>query len=358
MLRVIAYTGGWNAPSRIFRVQHYQAPLRAFGIEMSECPSSAGVYPPARKWLRPAWALWNLADRAPDTLRSFAYDLVFLQREMLSTYVTWEPLTKKPRILDVDDAIWVHRRGHFAPRLASLCDHIICGNSFLAEEFSRWNPNVTILPTPVDTRTFHPRASAPDSERPIIGWMGLLNGFRYLYHIERGLAQVLRRYPEAVLRIVCSSRPDFKMLPPEQVQWIPWTQENEARTIQEMTIGIMPLDDSVFARGKCSYKMLLYMACGLPVVVSPVGMNAEVLKMGNVGFGPAGEQDWADNLSELLSSPQLRLDMGRAGREIIMQHFSVDVLAPQLAKVLSHSAGKPLEIVPQRLSQQELGPNR
>jgi len=141
MLRVIAYTGGWNSPSRVFRVQYYQAPLLATGIDLRECPSAAGAFPPppSRKWLRPFWALWNLADRAPDTLRSFQYDLVFLQREMLSTFVTWEPLTKKPRVLDVDDAIWVFRRGRAAAKLACLCDHVICGNSFLADQFSRWN---------------------------------------------------------------------------------------------------------------------------------------------------------------------------------------------------------------------------
>jgi glycosyltransferase involved in cell wall biosynthesis len=355
LLRVIAYTGGWNAPSRIFRVQHYRVPLRGFGIEMSECPSAAGLYPPASKWLRPAWALWNLADRAPDTLRSLGYDLVFLQREMLSTYVTWEPLTKKPRVLDVDDAIWVHRRGHFAARLAALSDHIICGNSFLAQEFSRWNPSVTILPTPVDTQTFYPQTGPRDGERPIIGWMGLPSSLRYVYQIEQALARVLGRYPEAVLRIVCGSRPDFRMIPQERVHWIPWTRENEARTIQEMTIGIMPLDDTVFSRGKCSYKMLLYMASGLPVVVSPVGMNAEVLKKGMVGFGPGSEPDWVDNLSQLLSSPKLREQMGKVGRETVVREFSVEALAPRLARVLLHTAGKPFAVAARNPAQPEFG---
>jgi glycosyltransferase involved in cell wall biosynthesis len=340
MIKVIAFTGGWNAPSRVFRVQNYLTPLREFDIEMTECPSSAGVYPPDRRWLRPAWALWNLVDRAPDTLRSLGYDLVFLQREMLSTYVTWEPWTKKPRIFDVDDAIWDHRRGEFAQRLAGLCDQIICGNSFLAETFSRWNRNVTVLPTPVDTHVFYPAKTPPDEGRAIIGWMGLPHNLKYLYPVENALAQVLRRYPDAILRIVSSSRPDFRLIPLEQVQWIPWTRESEARTIQEMTIGIMPLDDSVFSRGKCSYKMLLYMACGLPVVVSPVGMNAEVLAKGSVGFGPAGEQDWVESLSELLRNPQLRRQMGAMGREVVINNFSVEALVPQLARVLYRSTGK------------------
>jgi len=326
-------------PSGIFRVQYYQKPLRQFGVEMRECPSWAGVFPPQRKWLRPAWGLWNLVDRAPDTLRSYGYDLVFFQRELLSTSVTWERFAKRPRIFDVDDAVWTHRRGHFAPKLARLCDHVICGNSFLAEEFSRWNPSVSVLPTPVDVHRFCPQKCEHDPERPIIGWMGLHTNIGFLYGIEPALREVLRRHPKAIFRIVSGAAPEFRSLPSDQVEYIRWTPANEARTIQEMTIGIMPLNDTVSARGKCSYKMLLYMACGLPVVVSPVGMNAEVLEQDNVGFGAASSCDWVERLDELLRNPELRSRMGAAGRNVVVQNYSVEVLAPRLAKTLHNVAG-------------------
>jgi len=335
MLQIIAYTGGWKSPSRVYRVQEYLAPLREYGIDMRECASWAGAYPPARTWLRPAWGVWNLLDRLPDVVRSYRYDLVFFQREMLSTYVTWEPMTKKPRVFDVDDAIWTHPRGEFAARLAGLCDLIICGNNFLAEQFSRWNPRVTVLPTPVNTKLFCPSVAPLKKKRDIIGWMGLPFGLKFLYGVERALAEVLRRHRDAVLRVVSSSCPQFRLLSPGQVEWIPWSREEEVRSIQEMTIGIMPLDDSVRSRGKCSYKMLLYMACGVPVVVTPVGMNAEVLAKGNVGFGAATEEEWIDNLSMLLSRPRLCAEMGTAGREVVSKHFSVETLVPALAKALS-----------------------
>ena len=340
MLRVIAYTGGRNAPSRIFRVRDYRQTLREFGIDMRECASWAGIFPPLRKWLRPAWGLWNLADRLPDTLRSYAYDLVFFQREMLSTFVTWEPLTKKPRIFDVDDAIFTHRRGDYARRLASCCDHVICGNTFLAEHFSRWNPNVSILPTSVDTNRFCPAIGTGYRERPIIGWMGLHTGFDYVYRIEEALRVVLERHPDATLRIVSSHPPNLHKVAPKQFEWIPWTPENEVRTIQEMTIGIMPLDDTILSRGKCSYKMLLYMSCGLPVVVSPVGMNTEVLERGNLGFGARTDDEWINSLSQLLANPELCAQMGRVGRDTVLKHYSVQVLAPQLAKILRDVAGR------------------
>lgn len=338
MLKVIAYTGG-NSPSGFFRARQYRQPLHTLGVDLRECQSTAGVYPPLRKWLRPAWGAWNIIDRAPDTLRSFAYDLVFLQREMLSTFITWEPLTRKPRVLDVDDAIWVHRRGDFARRLAQLCQHVVCGNQFLAEQFSQWNPSVTIIPTPVDTSVFFPLEKPEAPSRPIIGWMGLPSNFCYLYTIEGALAAVLKRYPQAVLRIVSSGRPEFRNLAPDQVEHIPWSHENEAQTMQEMSIGIMPLDDTIATRGKCSYKMLLYMACGLPVVVSPVGMNVEILAQGNVGFGAGTKDDWIDSLSELVSNRQLRSQMGRVGRDIVVKDYSLESLAPQLATTLLHVAG-------------------
>ena len=342
MLKVIAYTGGHNTPSRTPRVQHYVAPLTKLGIEIVEHPSGAGMYPPDRKWARPVWGLWNLGDRMPDVLRSFRYDVTFLQREMLSTFVTWEPFTKRPRVFDIDDAIWVHRGGGFARRVVRLCDHVICGNQFLAEEFSNWNPSVSVLPSSVDTQEFYPGERRPNEDRPIIGWMGLSSGLSFLEGIEPALQKVLRMHPKTTLRVVSDRPPRFRNLPTDQVEYLPWSADRQVRMIQEMAIGIMPLDDTVVSRGKCSFKMLLYMACGIPVVVSSVGMNVEVLQKGCVGFGASGTQDWVVYLDELIRKPEARVRMGSVGREIILQYYSVDVLASRLAEILfAVSEGRP-----------------
>ncbi len=306
---------------------------------MRECSSRVGTHPPIQRWVRPFWGISNLTERLPDTLRSLAYDVVFFQREMLSTFVTWEPLTKRPRVLDVDDAIWVHPRGGFAQRLARLCDHVVCGNQFLAVEFSRWNQSVSILPTPVDVHSFTPLAERRDPERLIIGWMGLSRNLTYLYAVEGALGEVLRRHPAATLRVVTGELPKLRSLPAEQVEYICWTPDNEAHSIQEMTIGIMPLDDTVYSRGKCAFKMLLYMACGLPVVVSPVGMNAEVLAKDTLGFAATTDSDWVEHLDHLLRDRELRQRMGAAGRQVVIQHYSVEALAPKLAKTLADVGG-------------------
>jgi glycosyltransferase involved in cell wall biosynthesis len=339
MLRVIAYTGGHSNPSGVHRVRRYISALERRDIELVESSSRSGSYPPDGKWLRAGWGTWNVAEHVPAVLRSYKYDVTLLQREMLSTFVTLEPFTKRPRVLDVDDAIWVHRGGISASRLAKMCDHVICGNRFLAEGFSRWNQNVSVLPTPVDTNRFVPRTGTNNGSRPVIGWQGQPSNLVYLYQIETALHRVLQKHPQAVLRIVSDKRPVFKSIPADRVDFVRFTWEREVTDIQEMTIGIMPIDDGIVSRGKCSFKMLLYMACGVPVVVSPFGMNREVLEKGEVGLGAATEDDWVNCLDFLLQRADERERLGKNGRATVLQHYSVDVLASQLAETLRAVVG-------------------
>jgi hypothetical protein len=339
MLKVIAYTGGHNSASRVHRVRRYIPHLEGRNIELVVSSSRAGVYPPERKWLRPAWCVGNVIEHVPAVLRSYRYDVTLFQREMLSTFVTLEPYTKRPRVFDVDDAIWVHRGGDFARRLANMCDHVICGNGFLAEQFSQWNKSVSVLPTPVDTDNFVPRNGGHESSRHIIGWQGLYSGFPYLYQIEPALHQVLLKHPKVVLRIVSDRMPRFQSIPAERIEFVKFTWEREVTDIQEMTIGIMPITDSVVSRGKCSFKMLLYMACGVPVVVSPFGMNAEVLAKAEVGFGATTSDEWFERLDFLLRRADERERLGKNGRTLVLQDYSLDALAPRLAETLHAVAG-------------------
>ncbi|MHB8170315.1 MAG: glycosyltransferase family 4 protein [Thermincolia bacterium] len=335
MLKVAAYTGGSFVPSARFRVRQYISLLRDFGIEFTEITSKLGTYPPKNKLIRPFWALGTLSERLPDIVSSYRYDVTLLQREMLSTYVTLEPFTKRPRVLDVDDAIWLHRDGAFARRLAEICDAVICGNTFLAEQFSRWNYNVSVIPTAVDTDRYHPLASDTIHEKQIIGWSGTSSGFNYLYGIEEALGVVLKKHSNVKLRIVADKMPEFNSIPLEQMEFIRWSPENEVRVIQDMTVGIMPLEDSLWARGKCSYKMLTYMACSIPVAVSPVGMNADVLSLGKNGLGAISKDEWIDSLDWLLSNQEKARQMGKVGREHVLKHFSIHALVPQLADKLT-----------------------
>lgn len=335
MTRVAAFTGGLSVPSARFRVRQYIPALRGEGVELEEFASGFGQYPPRTRWARPFWALATLAERMPDLVMSHRYDAVLLQREIMSSFVTLEPMTTRPRILDVDDAIFLQRGGGFARKLAELSDKVICGNNYLAEWFGRWNINVDVIPTAVDTERYLPNADTKLSGRPlVIGWIGTSGNYKYLYGIEGALGKVMHALPGTRLKVVGDQLPEFRHLTLDQIDFVPWSETIEAQAIQSMDIGIMPLEDSPWARGKCSFKMLQYMATGLPVVVSPVGMNAEILTLGELGVGATTEKQWLDGLIALLEDGALRARFGAEGRRVVESSFSIRVVAPLLARSL------------------------
>ncbi len=337
-LRVAALTGGRTVPSARFRVEQFVAPLRASGVALDLFPSHVGAYPPASAVRRPWWLARTLADRVPAVLASHRYDVTLLQRELVSTLSTLERFTGSPRVFDVDDAIWLYRGGAFVRRIVRRCDAVMCGNGYLAEYFRRLHENVVELPTAVDTERFTPAVRPRIDDAVVIGWSGTSGGYVYFAPVVPALAEVMRRYPQVRLRIVSNHPPDFPELDGSRVDFIPWSETTEVSASRGFDIGIMPLVDSEWDRGKCSYKMLLYMACGLPSVVSPIGMNVDVLSMGPVGLPAMTTAEWVSSLSELVEDAALRGHMGREARRVVVERFSLTALAPRLAAVLREVA--------------------
>jgi len=336
-LRVLACTRGRNVPSARFRVQQYVGVLASAGVQLVEAPALLKGYPPRNRLLRVPWGAGVLAERAADATRSWKYDLTLLQREMVANLLTVERFTRRPRLLDVDDAIWVPAGRRFAERLAGLVDRIVCGNDYLADRFSQWHERVAIIPTAVDTARFKPD---PARRQPnIIGWSGSSSGLPYLYDIEDAIHDVLRRNPDVRLRVVSDRAPRFQRIAHERVEFIPWSRAVEVPAIQEMTIGLMPLRDTEWERGKCSYKMLLYAACGVPSIVSPVGMNAELLRLSPLGVSAASDAEWAENVHHLLRSEGEATRLGNAGRRLVCEKFNVEHWGHQLARELRQAAG-------------------
>jgi glycosyltransferase involved in cell wall biosynthesis len=249
-------------------------------------------------------------------------------------------MAKRPMVLDVDDAVWLNTGGRRVRDLAVACDLIVCGNTFLANHFSRWNRNVTVIPTAVNTAWYRPRhAGSADRTRPLImGWTGTSGNFPFLYAIEGALIRVFEHCAQAKLLVVADRPPQFKWLPASRIEFECWTPRTEQAAFDRMSIGLMPLADTDWCSGKCSYKMLCYMAAGLPVVVTAAGMNREVLALGEVGLSAVGEREWVDALTALLDNPNLRRNMGAAGRAVVEESFSLKRLAPQYAAAF-HSLG-------------------
>jgi glycosyltransferase involved in cell wall biosynthesis len=327
-VRVVAFTGGPRVPSARFRVRQYIPSLAERGVEVVELGPGLGSYPPEGHWQRPAWLVGSLAQRIPDILKGWVGDVTLLQREMISTFYTFERFTRPPRLVDIDDAIHLFRHGSAARRLADCADRVIVGNAWLAEIWGQWHARVEILPTAVDTGFYRVR---PLPERPCIGWIGSFGNSRYLKIITPALAEIVRRFP-AVRIAVCSDRP--VSLPGLPVVYVPWSIEAEDGFLASLTLGLMPLEDGPWERGKCSLKMLQYMAAGRPCVASPVGTNRDILTQAEIGLAAGSEAEWIEAISSILTDPLAAEQLGAAGRSLAHSRYSVEVLAPRLECLL------------------------
>jgi len=331
-LRVAAFTGGRLVPPARLRVRQYIAPLAQLGIAIDERWPGFGAFPPRRQVLRPAWLAGTLAQRVPHIAAGWAADITLLQREMVSTLPTLEGLTRHPRIVDIDDAIHLYRGGIAARRLARLADLVVVGNNWLAEIWRRWNPAVEILPTPVDTDAITVR---PFPERPAIGWIGSAGNLHYLTAIAPALERVVSRFPTTEIAVCCDRPPELPGLP---VRYVPWSEAVEADFLASITIGAMPLAEGPWERGKCSFKLLQYMAAGRPCVASPVGMNGELLAEAEIGRAATTIEEWGEALASLLDERGLAERMGATGRALAVERYSVTALAPRLAALLRRLA--------------------
>jgi glycosyltransferase involved in cell wall biosynthesis len=306
---------------------------------MHDYAAPLGSFPPLNLLLRPAWGVSTLLTRLPSVAMSYRHEVTLLQREMVSTLLTLEPLTKGPRIWDVDDAVWLHSRFSCVEKIVQRCDAVICGNQFIADWVSRHNSDVSVLPTAVDIDRFRPRNDESGTEPTIIGWMGQSSGFRFLESIGGVIRHVGEEHGSVVFRIVSDCPPPSSLLSLRGVEFVQWSARSETRMLQSFDIGIMPIDASPWSEGKCSYKMLLCMSCGVPVVASDFGMNTEVLKRGRVGYGVRKPEEWIQALDCLIKNPSLRRKMGSRGREVVEEFYSVRVLTPQLARMLRRETG-------------------
>ena len=344
-MRVAAYTGGVMVPSARARVRQYISPLSALGIDVREYPLPWGNILPRQIVLRPLWMAATAASRFAALTSSWKADVTWISRQLLPAFTPLQAIAKRPMILDIDDAVWLNTGGHRAGDLARASDLVVCGNNFLAHQFSRWNTNIAVIPTAVNTFWYRPRrAHAEEShDQPpalLLGWTGTSGNFPFLYAIERALMRVLQHFSRAKLLVVADRPPQFKLLPESRVEFERWTPRTEQAAFARMSIGLMPLADTDWCNGKCSYKMLCYMSAGLPVVVTAAGMNREVLALGDVGLSAGCEGEWIDALTALLEDANLRRRMGAAGRAVVEERFSLQRLAPQYAAVFQSLGGE------------------
>jgi glycosyltransferase involved in cell wall biosynthesis len=348
MIKIAALTPGKQTPSSRFRVRQHISRLNELNIAVREYPPAIDRCAPipfwpeeiSPKYVLPLYGLWQatkLVTRLPGLIESWSHDAVWLQRQILPGYFTLEAVLKKPLIFDVDDAIWLGNPfgKSSVRRTAERAEVVIAGNQYLANWFEPYARKVIIIPTAIDTERFLPMAAERDTEEGfIVGWIGTRGNLPYLEAIEGSLLRFLKHCPLAKLRVVADGPPEFQHIPADRLHFIPWSEDTEVSLIQSMIVGLMPLADDEWTRGKCSFKMLQYMACGLPTVVSPVGMNAEVLSSkGNCSLAASSPTDWVDALTYLYENQEDAKAMGRSARMLVEENFSHRVVVPQLASI-------------------------
>lgn len=318
-------------PSSRFRVRQYIPVLKDSGIEVTEFISKSNTYPPRCKIARPIWGLCNLAEHFVTSGFSYSYQATWLQREFLSSFYTLEGLTKSPRILDVDDAIWIHSKMGSTRKLVTSSQAIICGNKYIANYFSKWHKNIRVIPTAINLSRFR---IAKMRKSPVIVWSGSRSNLKYLYEIEDSLKRIFDIHKAFKLRVIADEEPLFRNLKEQNIEFIPWSPENEIKYLWDAAIGIMPLDDSEWTMGKCSFKMLTYMAACLPVVVSNVGMNTEILQMGNIGIGIKNNEEWIEAINYLINEDEKASQMGINGRIIVERNFTTEQISQAIAEII------------------------
>lgn len=323
-----------------YRVAAYIPQLERAGFRVTFVPflSSEALARAARPGPRQVWEVLRGLGRVWRVLQRGTYDVIMIHRELFPFNVRWgtQVLCRRirrlgiPVVYDFDDAIYLrHRQGRGLlswmedPRsihdLFALSRLVIAGNEQLAAYARRQHPWVEVMATPVDTEQFTPK-TGPSAGPLTIGWIGSPSTAKYLEEL-RGVFQQLKDRHAFRIKIVGAGRPiQFDGVATETKAWRLQTEQEEFRSCD---IGVYPLWDDEWSRGKCGFKALEFMASGVPVVASAVGVNRDIVEDGANGFLIARREEWVEKLSRLLSEPQLRQRMGQAGRTLVESRYSL-----------------------------------
>lgn len=347
-----------GAPSQRFRFEQYLSFLSENGFDITPKPFIDQktwdiLYKPGLFGKKTFGMLTSFVKRFGLLFSIKKYDFVFIHREAMQfgppifEYLLCKILKKKV-LYDFDDAIWLKNHSDsnallsftkWYSKVNSICSWVTtiqCGNQYLANYAKQFNPNVTIVPTTIDTITKHNRLIDFDRETITIGWTGSHSTMHYLDFIVPIINQLEKKYPIQFL-VISDRNPNYAL---KSLVYCKWEKESEIEDLAKIDIGIMPLKQNEWAEGKCAFKGLQYMSLGIATVMSPVGMNNELIQHGENGFLAETADEWIENLSDLIEDKQLRKKIGLAGNQTILNHYSVEALKPLyldlFTKMVSH----------------------
>ena len=346
--------GRLGASSRM-RFYQYLPSLEAAGISITTVPLFSdryvlGLQQNTKNLFEAARAY---AGRVQALLGSRQFDLLWIEKEALPWLPAWFEKAllsgAVPYVLDYDDAVFHYYDQHRHPVVRALLGGkhpaliqraalVVAGNAYLADFAQAAGARqVELVPTVIDLERY-PLASihpAKMDEPPCVGWIG-----------QRATAAFLAPYAPLFGRLSVDGLARFAAIGIDApslglpMASIPWSEETEVASIRSFDVGIMPLLDAAFERGKCGYKLIQYMACGLPVVASPVGVNRQIVEHGVNGFLAETPEQWDQALQTLLADANLRQRMGQAGRQKVEREYCSQVTGPRMAALLLDAVTK------------------
>ena len=332
-----------RSPSQRYRFEQFQPYLEAQGYRVTyfyliRAQDDQPFYSPGHYWtkawilLRSVWLLLELVGR----VKRQPYDLIFVQREAFMLGTVWferQLQRHAPLVYDFDDAIWLQHvsKGNKAlgflknpnkiQELIGLADLVLAGNAYLMAYAQRFSDKVALVPTVVDANNYQPKRPARTDGKVCIGWSGSFSTIPYFELALPALRQIKDRYGDRVyFKVIGDARYQQAEL---GIQGVAWSSTSEVAELDEIDIGIMPLPDDEWTKGKCALKGLLYMSMQQAAVLSDVGVNGTVVEHGVNGFLATTTDTWVECLSRLIEDPDLRQQMGQRARQTILERYSV-----------------------------------
>ena len=331
-----------RSPSQRYRFEQYLDYFKekGFNCELSELISEKDdtvFYGPGNYLKKIQIILKSFVIRRKDLRRAKDFDLIFIQREALligSSFFEKQFFKRDKVIFDFDDSIWLldtspeNKKFEFLKnpdKTKVNIQHahaVIAGNLFLAAYANRFNKNTVVIPTTINTNHHFPKPKFRNKGKIVIGWSGSISTIKHFELAIPVLKQLIQKYPDQLeIQVIGQntySYPNIEIISKN------WNAKTEADDLNCFDIGIMPLPDNEWVRGKCGLKGLSYMACGVATVMSGVGVNKEIISHGKNGFLASNDEEWIEHLSLLIEDSDLRSSIGMSGRHTVVEKYSVE----------------------------------
>ncbi|MGM0581074.1 MAG: glycosyltransferase [Bacteroidota bacterium] len=329
-----------EAPSQRFRFEQYLSIVKKEGYQFKLAPflnlkAWKILYESGNSVQKLFWLIFSFIKRFLLLFQLHPYEYIFIHREASPVgppFFEWTVhfIWRKKIIYDFDDAIWLedpNEKGSWKARIKwkskvkSICRwsyKVSCGNEYLAQFANKFNKHVVVNPTTIDT-DYHKEIKVSKREKNVIGWTGTHSTLSYLKILLPTL-DGLRKEHDFELLVISNQKPEFDV---SYMRFIPWRKSTEIVDLNQMDIGIMPLTDDIWSKGKCGFKLLQYMAIKKPAVASPVGVNEKILNESKAGFKAETKEEWKKAIGILLTDQNLRKELGDKGKEYVKKNYSI-----------------------------------